>query len=116
LSSHVLTEVEARTDRILILSQGRLVAEGTLAELRRRAALPVGLTVVPAPGAAQALAAALPQARLAGDGTLHLACAQDEKLGLLARIAGLGGQVADLDVIPPSLEDIYSHFSRRDGQ
>ena len=24
--------------------------------------------------------------------------------------------VADLDVIPPSLEDIYSHFSRRDGQ
>ena len=47
---------------------------------------------------------------------LHLACAQDEKLGLLARIAGLGAQVADLDVIPPSLEDIYSHFSRRDGQ
>ncbi|KRW96118.1 ABC transporter ATP-binding protein [Paracoccus sp. MKU1] len=116
LSSHVLTEVEARTDRILILSQGRLVAEGTLAELRRRAALPVGLTVIPAAGAAEALAAALPQARLAGDGTLHLACAQDEKLGLLARIAGLGAQVADLEVIPPSLEDIYSHFSRRDGQ
>ncbi|RDW11770.1 ABC transporter ATP-binding protein, partial [Paracoccus thiocyanatus] len=59
---------------------------------------------------------ALPQARLADDGTLHLACAQDEKLGLLARIAGLGGQVADLEVIPPSLEDIYSHFSRRAGQ
>jgi len=116
LSSHALTEVEARTDRILILSQGRLVAQGTLSDLRRRAALPVGVAVTPAAGTAEALAAALPQARLAGDGMLHLACAQDEKLGLLARIAGLGGQVADLEVIPPSLEDIYSHFSRRAGQ
>ncbi len=116
LSSHVLTEVEARTDRILILSQGRLVAEGTLAELRRRAALPVGLTVLPAAGQAAALAAALPEARPGPDGVLHLSCAQQEKLALLARIAGLGPLVADLDVIPPSLEDIYSHFSRRDGQ
>jgi Cu-processing system ATP-binding protein len=50
------------------------------------------------------------------DGVLRLACAQAEKLPLLARVAALGEQVADLDVIPPSLEDIYSHFSRRDGQ
>lgn len=116
LSSHALTEVEARTDRILILSQGRLVAEGTLSDLRRRAALPVALIVTPAPDAAAALAAALPQARQADDGTLHLTCAQTEKLALLAHIATLGPQVADLEVIPPSLEDIYSHFSRRDGQ
>jgi Cu-processing system ATP-binding protein len=41
LSSHALTEVEARTDRIVILSKGRLVANGTLADLRRRADLPI---------------------------------------------------------------------------
>ncbi|HOZ34910.1 MAG TPA: ABC transporter ATP-binding protein, partial [Tabrizicola sp.] len=41
LSSHALTEVEARTDRIVILSRGLLVAEGSLADLRRRADLPV---------------------------------------------------------------------------
>src|SRR5690606_22873840 len=58
LSSHALTEVEARTDRILILSQGRLVAQGTLSDLRRRAALPVGVAVTPAAGTAEALAAA----------------------------------------------------------
>ena len=45
-----------------------------------------------------------------------LACAQRDKLGTLARIVGLGDMVADIDVQPPSLEDIYSHFSRRDGQ
>ena len=116
LSSHVLTEVEARTDQILILSMGRLVAQGTLPELRQMAALPVALLVTPAPGAQAQLAQALPQAVMGGDGILRLTCTQAEKLPLLARITGLGAAVADLDVIPPSLEDIYSHFSRRDGQ
>ncbi len=115
LSSHVLTEVEARTDRILILSKGRLVAEGTLGHLRREAALPVALHVTPAEGQGAALAEALGAAP-GPDGLVHLTCAQAEKLPLLARIAGLGARVADLDVVPPSLEDIYSHFSRRDGQ
>lgn len=116
LSSHVLTEVEARTDSILILSGGNLVAEGTLADLRARAALPVALLVRPAPGRAISLSASLPEALACPDGVLRLSCAQAEKLPLLARIAALGEGVADLDVIPPSLEDIYSHFSRRDGQ
>ncbi len=116
LSSHVLTEVEARTDSILILSGGKLVAEGTLGYLRAQAALPVSLLIKPADGKAEVLASALPEAALGGDGLLRISCAQVEKLPLLARITAHGAAVADLDVIPPSLEDIYSHFSRRDGQ
>ncbi len=115
LSSHALTEVEARTDRLVILSGGRLVTEGSLAELRREAALPVALNVVPREGQGARLAQALPQGRMNGAG-LHLECAPGDKLATLTRIAGLEGLVADVDVIPPSLEDIYSHFSRRDGQ
>lgn len=116
LSSHVLTEVEARNDLILILSGGRLVAEGSLTDLRQQAALPVALRVTSAGDDAAALAEALPEARAGRDGILHLTCRQDQKLPLLSRIAGLGARVADLDLVPPSLEDIYSHFSRRDGQ
>lgn len=116
LSSHALTEVEARTDRILILSKGELVAEGGLGELRGQAALPVGLLLTPAPGSEAALTSAFPEAVRTDDGRLRLSCEQAQKLPLLSRITALGGQVADLDVIPPSLEDIYSHFSRRAGQ
>ena len=116
LSSHVLTEVEARTDSILILSGGKLVAEGTLADLRARAALPITLLGRPAAGETASLAAAFPEASVGPDGLLRLTCAQAEKLPLLARITARGAEVADLDVMPPSLEDIYSHFSRRDGQ
>lgn len=116
LSSHVLTEVEARTDSILILSGGRLVAEGTLAALRARAALPVTVLIRAREGARSALAEALPDAVPAPDGLLRLTCPQEDKLSLLSRISARSGEVADIDVIPPSLEDIYSHYSRRDGQ
>lgn len=116
LSSHVLTEVEARTDSILILSGGQLVAEGTLADLRAQAALPITLLVRPAEGRAISLAAVFPEATIGSDGMLRFSCPQADKLPLLASITALGPEVADLDVIPPSLEDIYSHFSRRDGQ
>lgn len=113
LSSHALTEVEARTDRIVILSKGQLVAEGSLAELRRQAALPVTLHVIARDLAA--VQAALPDA-VPTDGALVLTCSQEAKLALLTRITGLGDAVADIEVLPPSLEDMYSHFSRRDGQ
>ncbi|WP_371225648.1 ABC transporter ATP-binding protein [Roseovarius sp. 2305UL8-3] len=115
LSSHALTEVEARTDRLLILSGGRMVAEGSLPDLRREAALPVSMQIIAINGYDTDIMAAFPDAiRL--NGGLHLNCAQEDKLATLARISRLEGKVADLEVIPPSLEDIYSHFSRRDGQ
>lgn len=115
LSSHALTEVEARTDRILILSGGRMMAEGSMADLRRAADLPVQMHLTAVNGYAGEIAEALPGCiRVGGD--LRVSCAQAEKLALLARVAAFGAKLADVEVIPPSLEDIYSHFSRRDGQ
>lgn len=111
LSSHALTEVEARTDRIVILSRGCLVAEGRLEDLRRRADLPVTLHVTARNGYAPEIARELPGSILV-DGALHLTCPQSQKLETLGRIANLGDKVADLDLLPPSLEDIYAHFSR----
>lgn len=115
LSSHALTEVEARTDRLLILSGGRMVAQGGLPELRREAALPVAMHIKALNGYDTDIMSALPNA-IRANGALHLTCPQEEKLATLAQVASLKDKVADIEVIPPSLEDIYSHFSRRDGQ
>ncbi|MBL9059815.1 MAG: ABC transporter ATP-binding protein [Mangrovicoccus sp.] len=114
LSSHALTEVEARTDRILILSRGQRVAEGTLATLRRAAALPLHVQVQPRNGYASEVASALPGAVLVND-KVRLTCCEAEKLPLIHRITGLGNRVVDLEVLPPSLEDIYEHYSRREA-
>lgn len=112
LSSHALSEVETRTDRIVILSQGRKVAEGTLDSLRAEAALPLTIHLRPRKGRAEALAAAFPEARPVAE-MLTLSCAQGDKLALMARISGCADTLADFDMLPPSLDDIYAHISRR---
>lgn len=43
ISSHLLAELEAHIDRAVILRHGRLVAQGTLAEMQRSAGLPVSI-------------------------------------------------------------------------
>ncbi len=116
LSSHALTEVEARTDRIAILSQGKLVADGSLAALRAAADLPMTVHLRAAAGQAQALVAAFPEAvrRVdAGGDHLTLNCPQTAKFAVMDRIRGAADQVADFDIHPPSLDDIYAHISRR---
>jgi ABC-2 type transport system ATP-binding protein len=56
LSTHLLAEVEQACDRVLILNRGRIVAQGTVAEVARRAAAPRrGLVKVPPELRARAL-------------------------------------------------------------
>lgn len=115
LSSHALTEVEARTDRIAILSRGRLVANDTLASLRREAGLPIHIQVAARPDTVGDVAERLAGTRVNGV-RVDLTCAHGDKLSRLGQIAGLGSMIEDVEVIPPSLEDLYTHFSRRAGR
>lgn len=111
LSSHALTEVEARTDRIAILSRGELVANDTLAGLRRRAALPIQLQIAARPDTADEVARLLSGMRLNG-ARVDVTCQHIDKLNRLAEIANLGDMIEDLEIVPPSLEELYAHFSR----
>lgn len=113
LSSHALTEVEARTDRIVILSQGRMKANDTLDGLRRQAALPTKLEITARADSADGVAAAVTGGRRNGV-MVDLQCAQDEKLARLKQIAAMDGLIEDVEITPPSLEDIYTYFSNRE--
>lgn len=112
LSSHALSELEARTDRMVILSQGRVVAEGTLGALRAEAALPLSVEITPKAGAEAALAQRFPEAQSQG-GKLKLSAPMDGKLAMLERIAATRGQIADYDIHAATLDDLYAHISRR---
>lgn len=116
LSSHVLTELEARTDRVAIMNSGRLVACDTLAALRRQAGLAVRIRLaVPAGQAAQVarnLAGRAEPVRV-NDHSVELICSLDGKMAVLREIAALGAAVNDVEVSPPSFDDVYAYFSRR---
>lgn len=110
LSSHALTELETRTDRIAIMAKGVLVADSTLPALRLQARLPIKIDVTTTAERADSLAAELNGARKNGC-SVSLTCLQDQKVAILGRVAEYGDTIKDIDVSPASLEDLYRHFS-----
>lgn len=110
LSSHALTELETRTDRIAILSKGRLVADADLATLRQSARLPIRVNVKTTEETAGRVAAELGGTRINGR-SVELTCQQDEKVAMLGQITALGQVIKDVDLTPASLEDLYRHYS-----
>ena len=89
VSSHLLSEVQQTADRIIIISQGRLVREGSLAELAAGA----GETVIVRTPAADKLAAALhgTEVSRSGPGELRVR-------GLPAAAVGHAAFTADVEL------------------
>ncbi len=94
LSSHVLTELEVRADRIAILARGRLLAHDTLEGLRRSAGLPVRIIAHGVDGD--------------GRGRRVLDVAPEDKMDTLRAL--MDGPLTDIEVHPPTLETIYAHL------
>lgn len=115
LSSHALTELEARTDRIVILRNGQVAANDHLRALRAGAGLPVRIRVAARPGAVDDVARRVGGTRVNGC-AVELVCAPGEKIRCLSAVTALGAAVEDVDVVPPSLEDVYRHYSRPEGK
>ncbi len=115
LCSHALTELEGQADRVVVMNRGRKVAEGCLETLRRLADLPVRVRVgVTGQEAADLVCDAYAVPRQPGGRAVDLACGQDEKLSLVRHVLGLGVALRDLEVVPPSLDEIYAHFLSRE--
>ena len=112
LSSHILSEVEAICDRVGILRAGRLVEEGTLAELRHLSARTVEVTFEhEAPD-------------LGGVSGVHVVGAganaiRAEVTGSMAPLidALAGHPVVAIESREPSLEEIFlHHYDESDGR
>jgi ABC-2 type transport system ATP-binding protein len=128
ISSHILPEIEMTCDRVLIINQGRVVATGTPADLRRdvfgqsRYRLEI----------AGDIAAALPSALTQVEPTLHivepgkpdatgfhsiiLSSAREDDIGeaLLRALAGEGRfRVRSLNRAQPSLEEVFLAATKR---
>lgn len=116
LSSHALTELEERAGRVIIMNRGFLVADGSIDELRRLARLPTKIRLkvsgLEPGGAPPWLPATAPYRRLNGH-IVEIDAAPEQKIDLLHRATAAGTSVEDLDVAPPTLDELYAHFLRQ---
>ena len=106
VSSHLLSEVAQTVDDVVIVAAGRLVAQGSLAEVAGRAAGGFGV-LLRTPQAAEA-ARVLVAANLdvtESDGALIVAGATPDAVGRAVNLAGL--TVYEMRPIDRSLEDIF---------
>jgi ABC-2 type transport system ATP-binding protein len=86
LNSHLLSEVELVCDRVAIISRGRLVAEGSPAELSRARGVEVET----------------------GTGVrLFEGATREEAPAIVARLVAAGEQIYAVRVLATSLEDVY---------
>ncbi|WP_375173634.1 ABC transporter ATP-binding protein [Pseudooceanicola sp.] len=112
LSSHALSEIEAKTDRVIVLSRGQKVAEGPVSVLRAQAALPLTLILYPRAGAASRLVEAFPQAKPSG-AAFSVTFAPSEKIAMTARVADVADVLEDYELITAGLDEVYASISRR---
>ena len=106
LSSHLLTELEARTDRVAIMRDGRLVACGPLAKLREDAALPLRIRLNVRDADRNRIASALNGQSINGQ-AVNLTVLMADKMKTISQIAAFGDAIEDVELIQPSLDDLY---------
>jgi ABC-type multidrug transport system ATPase subunit len=111
LSSHLMGEIEQVSDRVGVIRSGRLVAEGTVEELRGQAGL--RLRAEPLPDAARLLAA-LPgvDGVTASDGHLDVAVDTTRAAAINRELVEAGIAVSELHSRRASLEDVFLELTR----
>ncbi len=108
LSSHQLAELEGEVDRVVVMNQGRMMADGDLQHLRRlagimpRVRIRLASTNASPPVGWQAVT----------DGMWEMPSAEEE---IADRLRALPVNVAMVEILRPTLDDIYAAFLRRPG-
>lgn len=120
-STHILSEVEATSDRVLIINNGRIVAQGTPQELVARASGTTVFVTVKGQGAAETIAQAnfvkkSETLQERGEGFVKLAVIgkdnKDVSLDLYRLAVEKNWLLSELRFETASLEDVFSKLTR----
>lgn len=111
LSSHALTELEDRADRVLIVNDGVTIADGTLDDLRTLARLPTRISIrFQNRASIESSKSAKVAWKATGTATFEVDVAMEDKVALLKEVTANPDDIAMLHVTEPTLDDLYAHF------
>jgi len=111
ITSHILAELQERVDRLAIMANGRVQAQGSVSELREQLQLPLQVSLAAAPAEHPALREGLrPLGSLQfreAEGLLRFSCPRPAKMALLGALAPLAARLQDVQIHEPTLEDMF---------
>ncbi|MFC8531309.1 ATP-binding cassette domain-containing protein [Nocardia sp. NPDC057227] len=115
LTTQYLEEADALSDRIIVIDQGRVIAEGTADQLKSRTGGSyceiVPLSTADLPAVARALGTLLPEDRYPGPDADRIAIPAPDGAKTLAealrRLDGAGVELVDIALRRPSLDDVF---------
>jgi Cu-processing system ATP-binding protein len=114
LTSHILKEIQDRVDRLGIIGDGKLLASGSVKELRSDLGLSPTLRLTVKGNAEGLRDAAL---KAGGDiqsfegGMLVINCPHGNKMELLRALMKEDDSITDLELVEPSLEDVFMGYA-----
>ncbi|PCI87406.1 MAG: ABC transporter ATP-binding protein [Hyphomicrobiales bacterium] len=117
ISSHALTELDDRIDRVAIMNQGQLVALGNVDALRENIGLKSIVKIRVNQADANKLIGHFPaffDNRNEQKNTVSLACNVKDKVHLLRDILMLGIQLQNIEIDDPSLEQVFMKYTQHD--
>ncbi len=115
LTSHILSEIQERVDRLAIMRTGKIQALGTVQSLREAMALPMWFELRLPAGAESLLRGSLAaldvgEIRVEGE-RAHVHCPRESKMAVLKVLSSLKQCATDLQIREPSLEDVFLGYS-----
>ncbi len=117
MSSHALTELEARTDRVAILNHGKLAAFGTIKELKQDLSLSSRIKIKAAHSNMEELSKQFSDRYSAdkfANGVAILECREDQKMSLLKDLMGSNIALESIDIVEPTLEHVFSAYTSKE--
>ena len=113
LTTHYLEEAEALADRVMVIDHGRLLAQGTVEEMRARVSQRrIGCVSALAPAQVAAWAG-VQEARIDADGRLQVIAAQAEPV--VRRLLAEDPSLSELEVRRAGLADAFLALTARPG-
>ena len=112
LSSHLLAEIQPHLDSLAILANGRVIAQGSVDSLAAASDLPSRARLHTRDAdAARRIGQRLGDAGFpvitTADNVLTVSVARAHRTGLLPLLAESGAALVDVEIHPPTLEDLY---------
>lgn len=113
VSTHALAEIEQHVDRVAIMHRSRLIAAGSLAELRRGAEADARLAVRLVPCSTGRVLQRLPAGVRCvhrGEAELSLLVPAGMKMDVLRALLAMADMVLDVEVTAPGLQQLYGQL------